>query len=347
MTDPAPPVDIKELTRDQLSQWLMEKGIERFRSDQIFKWIYIHQADSFHAMTDLGRELRDSLSRHFCISRIGIEKIFTSKDGTRKYLFKLSDGNHIESVLIPEREHATLCISSQVGCSQGCAFCLTGRRGLLRNLTAGEIVSQVRDIIKDFRGETKPANIVFMGMGEPLANYRNLVKAIHIITDSAFGLKFSKRKVTVSTAGLVPKIQELGHETRVNLAVSLNATENATRSALMPINRIYPIEQLLEACRKFPLPPTRRITFEYILLKGINDSPEDARRLVKLLTPIRAKINLILFNEFEGSSFTRPDSASVNRFQEILFEKNMTAVIRKSKGQDICAACGQLSGILS
>ncbi|MEW5910906.1 MAG: 23S rRNA (adenine(2503)-C(2))-methyltransferase RlmN, partial [Thermodesulfobacteriota bacterium] len=306
-------------------------------------WIYIHQADSFDVMSDLGKKLRETLDRHFSISRLGLKKTLTSKDGTRKYLFELSDKTHIESVLIPERDHTTLCISSQVGCAQRCAFCLTGRGGFFRNLTTGEIVSQVRDIIKDTGVETKPANIVFMGMGEPLANYRNLVNAIRIITDNAFGLKFSNRKVTVSTAGLVPQIQELGHETKVNLAVSLNATVNSTRSMLMPINRKYPLEQLLDACRKFPLPPTRRITFEYILIKGINDSPEDARRLVKLLSPIRAKINLILFNEFEGSGFVRPDAATVNRFQEILFEKNMTAVIRKSKGQDICAACGQLS----
>ena len=334
--------DINNLTKDQLSKHLTQMGIERFRSNQIFKWIYIHQADTFDAMTDLGKELRERLGSHFSISRLYLKEVLTSKDGTRKYLFGLRDKTFIESVLIPERDHSTLCISSQVGCAQGCRFCLTARGGFIRNLTAGEIVSQVRDVLKHATPEIKLTNIVFMGMGEPMANYKNVTNAIHVLTDSDFGLKFSNRKVTVSTAGMVPKIDELGRSTRVNLAVSLNATDNETRSRLMPINRKYPIEQLLEACRRFPLPPTRRITFEYILIQGVNDSDEDARRLVKLLRPIRAKVNLIAFNEFEGSDFKRPDDASIRRFQEILYEKNLTAVIRKSKGRDICAACGQL-----
>ena len=337
-------IDIKDLTKDQLVEWLKERKIAGYRSSQILKWVYLRQHDTFDRMSDLGKDVRRLLSDHFTIHRLNRLHIESSRDGSRKYLFRLDDGSLIESVLIPEKDHFTLCISSQVGCAQGCRFCLTARRGFLRNLTVGEIVAQVRDVQMDLDGSQPLTNLVLMGMGEPLANYRNVVNAIQILTSSDEGLKFSNRRVTLSTAGLVSKLADLGRDLRVNLAVSLNATEDATRDRLMPINRKYSINALLEACRNFPLPPGRKITFEYILLKGINDTEQDANRLAKLLRPIRAKVNLIPFNQFEESPYARPDEDVIRRFQEILLKQNYTTVIRHSKGQDISAACGQLSG---
>ncbi|MBW2252795.1 MAG: 23S rRNA (adenine(2503)-C(2))-methyltransferase RlmN [Deltaproteobacteria bacterium] len=319
--------DIKELSTEKLASWLEDNEIEPYRSAQILKWIYLKQVDSFDMMTDLSKEVRKLLSLTFSIKRLEKVTVKKSQDGSKKYLFRLKDGNHIESVLIPEKDHYTLCISSQVGCAQGCSFCLTAKDGFTRNLTKDEIVSQVRDVKKDHADPKPVTNIVFMGMGEPLANYKNVVDAVNTILE---------------TAGLVQKLSSLGRETTVNLAVSLNATENETRSILMPINKKYPIEKLLDACRRYHLKPRRRITFEYILLKGINDSTNDANRLVKLLRSIRAKINLIPFNEYEGSIFRRPEESVVNRFLEILHKNGYTAIIRHSKGQDICAACGQL-----
>ncbi len=282
------------------------------------------------------------LAREFAIARLGVEGVETSVDGSRKYLFRLADGKRIEAVLIPERSHYTLCVSSQVGCALGCRFCLTGGGGLERDLSTGEIVSQVRDVIRDVPGPPGLTNIVFMGMGEPLANFAGLADALDILTDNGGGYSFAGRRVTVSTAGIVPRIAELGRQTTVNLAVSLNAADNETRSRLMPVNRAYPLEELIDACVRYPLRPHRRITFEYILLEGINDSPEDARRLARLLRPVRAKINLIPFNRHEGSAFAEPEEAAVLAFQEILLKARYTAVIRRSKGRDISAACGQL-----
>jgi 23S rRNA (adenine2503-C2)-methyltransferase len=229
-----------------------------------------------------------------------------------------------------------------VGCAQDCGFCLTAAGGFERNLTAGEIIAQVRDVKNDLDDDDRLSNIVFMGMGEPLANYKNLVSALKVITDNDCGLRYANRRVTVSTAGLVPKLLALGLDTKVNLAVSLNATDNETRNKLMPINKKYPLEMLLKACRNYHLPPGRRITFEYILIKAINDSEADARRLAKLLQPIKSKINLIPFNAHEGCEYERPHEGVINRFQEILIGKNYTVIIRQSKGQDISAACGQL-----
>ena len=334
-------MDIKDLSKEQLGAWLEANGIKPYRAGQIFKWVFSHQMDQFNSMTDLGQELREKLAAHFVISRLKVERIETSRDGSRKYLFRLADGNHVETVLIPEKNHFTLCISSQVGCAMGCRFCLTARDGFVRNLTAGEIVSQVREIKKNI-GTQPLSNIVLMGMGEPLANYSNVVQAIRILTDRDFGLEFSTRRVTLSTAGLIPELQQLGKDVTVNLAVSLNATDNETRSQLMPINRKYPLENLLEACRQYPLAPRKRITFEYILIRGINDSQEDALRLTKLLRLIKAKINLIPFNEHPGSLFQRPDEKTILKFQDILIQHHYTAMVRNSKGQDISAACGQL-----
>ena len=334
--------DIKELTIDQLVLWLESKNLESYRAIQILKWIYLRQTDTFDIMTDLGKEIRELLSCHFSIARLEKVLIETSQDGSKKYLFKLNDGKYVESVLIPEKDHYTLCISSQVGCAQGCRFCLTARGGFVRNLTRGEIINQVRDVSKCLDDSKRLTNIVFMGMGEPLANYSNVVSAINTITDSDIGLGFSSRRLTISTAGLIPKLSDLGRDTTVNLAISLNATDNKSRNMLMPINRKYPLEKLLDACAEYPLKPRRKITFEYILIKGVNDSIKDAKRLVKLLRPIRAKINLIPFNAYEGSGFNRPEESVILSFREILNKNDYTAIIRHSKGQDISAACGQL-----
>jgi 23S rRNA (adenine2503-C2)-methyltransferase len=342
MMDSQHKISITELTKDELAFWLNERGIKTYRAVQIFKWVYLKQADTFEEMTDIGLEIRKLVSQHFAIDRLGKKRIETSKDGSQKYLFELRDGNCIESVLIPEKNHYTLCISSQIGCAQGCKFCMTARGGFVRNLTMGEIVSQVRDIQRDLKDPSLLRNIVFMGMGEPLANYRNVVNAIYVISSDEAGLGFSSRKVTVSTAGIVPLLEDLGRDTKVNLAVSLNATENKTRDMLMPVNRKYPVEELIEACRRYDLRPRNRITFEYILIKGINDSVEDAKRLAKLLRPVKSKINLIPFNEHELSEFKRPEETVIRNFQEILMGKNYTTVIRRSKGEDISAACGQL-----
>jgi 23S rRNA (adenine2503-C2)-methyltransferase len=335
-------INIIDYTPGQLVAWLAGRGIAAYRADQILKWIYLRQADGFDLMTNLSKDIRELMARHFIIGRLETERIENSRDGSRKYLFKLTDGKRIESVLIPERDHYTLCVSSQAGCAQGCRFCLTATGGFERNLTRAELIAQVRDIKNELGAPEQLRNIVFMGMGEPLANYKNLVSALDTITDNDAGLRFATRRITVSTAGLVSRFRALGRDTKVNLAISLNATDNDTRSRLMPINRKYPIETLLEACRTYPLPAGRRITFEYILIHGVNDSEADARRLAKLLQPIRCKINLIPFNSHEGCDFKRPPESKIQAFYKILFDKNYTVIIRRSKGQDISAACGQL-----
>ncbi|MGD9733936.1 MAG: 23S rRNA (adenine(2503)-C(2))-methyltransferase RlmN, partial [Desulfamplus sp.] len=363
--------DIKELTRDELAKWFEAHNMKSFRAGQVFKWIYLRQADTFDDMTDLAKDARALLNEHFYIPRLEIESTEFSADGTEKLLFKLTDNNYIEAVLIPQKDHFTLCISSQVGCAQGCKFCLTAKGGFVRNLTSAEIISQVRDaklhlelrhkieeqnLDKNNADEVKPkpkrgeptgnagslANIVFMGMGEPLANYDAVVKSLHTITETDFGLKFSPRRVTVSTCGLVPEINRLCMDTDANLAISLNATDDATRSMLMPINRKYPIKELLNACRSYKLKSRDKITFEYILIKGINDSDADANRLVSMLGPIKSKVNIIPFNQHDKSDFKRPSSEDVSRFVQILLDRQVTAIVRKSKGDDISAACGQL-----
>jgi len=344
MTAESSKIDIKDLSRQQLTEWLEARGQRSFRTEQILRWLYLRQTDRFEEMTNLGKPLRAELEAAFVNPRLRVENEVSSRDGSRKFLFRLQDGRHIETVLIPEKDHFTLCISSQAGCRQGCRFCMTAKGGWIRNLTAGEIVSQVRDVKRqvDTMGGMPLTNIVLMGMGEPLDNYANVIKALEVMTDGDWGLKFSSRRVTVSTAGIVPAMADLGRDTRVNLAVSLNATEDDTRSRLMPVNRRYPIADLIEACRRYPLPPRRKITFEYILMKGVNDSLDDARRLVKLLRPVKAKINLIPFNEHPGSEFLRPDPDRIEQFQETLADHHYTAIVRHSKGQDIGAACGQL-----
>lgn len=338
--------NILDLTREDLGQWLENKGIRSFRANQIFKWLYLRLAEDFDGMTDLGKALRATLSEHFTMEALALVDKQTSADTTEKFLHRLSDGELVESVLIPEKDHFTLCVSSQVGCAMDCRFCLTAKNRLTRNLTMGEIIAQIRDarIYVKSKGidPLKLSNIVFMGMGEPLANYDCLVRALAVICDTDYGMKFSPRRVTVSTSGLVPKIRQLGLDTDVNLAVSLNATDNDTRSKLMPVNNKWPMEELLEACCNFTMKPRNKITFEYILMAGVNDSAADARRLVRLLSPIRAKVNLIPFNAHEGAPYKRPSREKIEGFLQVLLDRNMTAIIRKSKGDDISAACGQL-----
>ncbi len=334
--------DIKDFSKEQLISWFQEHEIRSFRADQVFKWAYIRNADTFAEMTDLSKKDRELLEKHFSIKRLNIKKKQISSDGSIKYLFQLEDGNFIESVLMPEKNHYTLCISTQVGCGQGCAFCMTARGGFKRNLTASEILAQIRDIKKTMDDPLRLTNIVVMGMGEPLANYRNLISALGIITDTDVGFKFSTRRVTLSTAGLINRFPDLSRDTKISLAVSLNAVDNDTRSMLMPVNKKFPIEALIDACANYPLPHRRKITFEYILIKGVNDSPDQARKLAKLLRPVKAKINIIPFNEHEGSDFKRPEESAIRAFEDVLHSSGYTTIIRYSKGTDISAACGQL-----
>lgn len=335
--------DLKNLTLDELMNFLAGMGKEKFRATQIMRWIYQRRVCSFAEMSDLAKPLRAELEARAFVSDWTPEVVQESVDGTKKYLFRLSDGQTVETVRIPmERGRTTLCISSQVGCAMQCSFCLTGTFGLLRNLTPSEIVNQVCAAMKD--GPIN--NIVFMGMGEPLHNLDNVVKALKILYTEQ-GLNFSSRRVTLSTSGLVPEMLELGSRIKVSLAVSLNATTDEVRNELMPINRRYPLAVLMKACKDYPLLLQRdRITFEYILIGGVNDSLTDAKRLVKLLHGIKAKVNLICFNEHEGSAFRAPAPENVEAFQTYLLDRNIVAVKRASKGQDISAACGQLKGKL-
>ncbi len=341
--------DILNYSRDELAQWLEKQGIRPFRSKQIFKWIYLRQAGTFEEMTDIGKDMRLLLNKNFTIPRLYLQTKEKSTDKTEKFLFRLNDGNYIESVLIPVKDHYTLCISSQVGCRQACKFCLTARGGFKRNLYPSEIISQIRDIrhyLETNKNKNKILNIVFMGMGEPLDNYDSVIRALDVMTDSDYGLKLSPGKITISTCGLVPGIKKLGFATNANLAISLNATDDSTRSMLMPVNNRYPLKQLLDACRSFKMRPRNKITFEYILIKGINDTIEDAERLCRMLAPIKAKINLIPFNEHSMSAFKTPSREKVSAFLQILLDNKFTAIIRKSRGRDISAACGQLKAKL-
>jgi 23S rRNA (adenine2503-C2)-methyltransferase len=336
------PIDLKEFTLPELEQLMAAWGQPAFRARQLMKWLY-KGVSTFAAMTDIARPFRAELSRRAWISDLRLEQVQAAPDGCRKFLFALEDGNLIESVLIPEEGHYTLCLSTQVGCAQGCRFCLTARRGLIRNLQAGEIVNQVLAVRREISDGLPLTNLVFMGMGEPLANFPALVRALTVIS-APWGLKFSHRRLTVSTAGLAPFIPRLGREARANLTVSLNAADDETRNRIMPINRRYPLQDLISACRAFPLPRHRRITFAYVLLNGINDAPEQARQLARLLRGLRAKINLIPFNRHPRLPYEPPPEERTLTFQEILREANYTVLIRESRGQEINAACGQLAG---
>ncbi len=337
-------LNVKLLSHNELQARLVDMGLKSYRAGQILKWIYTHYVLSFEGMTNIAKGERGLLASVFTIPAPKISKTEVSRDGTRKFLFELEDRHSIESVLIPDEDRKTLCISSQVGCRQACRFCLTGSGGFTRDLRDYEISDQVLEVSRILSQERARSitNIVLMGMGEPLANFDEVIKALKIITSEA-GLGFSPRRVTVSTAGLVPEIEKLGESgVKVNLAVSLNATTDEVRNKIMPVNRRYPMEELVAACKRFPLEPRRRITFEYVMLKGVNDSGEDAQRLAKLLRGIKCKVNLIPFNPFPGSEFERPDDITVRRFQKILLDHHYTAPVRESRGRDISAACGQL-----
>ena len=334
--------DLKDMTLPEMESWAENAGLKKYRGRQLFHWIFGKGVNSFKDITELSLETRDHLEEKGRISGLVELKRQGSSDGTQKILFGLEDGHRIESVLIPDEDRLTLCISTQVGCGMDCGFCLTAVGGLARNLRPSEIVGQVLTLRRT-RPEDQPiTNIVCMGMGEPLANLPNLLKAIEIITHPQ-GLNISGRRITVSTVGLIPQIRKLGRSgLGVNLAVSLNATTEDQRTRLMPINRTYSLKALLRTCREYPLPPRRRIYMEYVLLRDVNDSQEDAQRLARLLKGIRCKINLIPFNEYPGTSYQRPDDETVLRFQSILLDHHYSVFIRKSRGRDILAACGQL-----
>ncbi|MCL2669614.1 MAG: 23S rRNA (adenine(2503)-C(2))-methyltransferase RlmN [Syntrophaceae bacterium] len=335
--------NIRDLSLEEIEVHIAALGKERYRARQMMKWLYQGGATSFGGMTTLAREFRASLEERFRIDEPRLERFLTAEDGTKKLLFTLDDGLTVESVLIPGKNHWTACISTQAGCAMGCRFCLTGQSGLKRNLLTSEIVGQMTMLRRHTPEGPNTKNIVLMGMGEPLANYENVVKAIRLLT-SDFGLGFSNRKITVSTCGLAPQIARLGQEVCVNLAISLNAPDNRRRDSLMPINRRYPIRELLTACRNYPMPGRRMLTFEYILIAGVNDAPEDAEQVAMILKGLHCKLNLIAFNEFPGSPFKTPSPEAVRAFQQVLLDRHYTAVLRASHGRDILAACGQLSG---
>lgn len=334
--------DIAELERPALEAALAARGHPRFHARQIFRWLYRRGVTDADAMTDLSRELRAALASDFIVSTPALAHRDRSVDGTEKFLLTLADGRRVESVFIPDTPGMTLCISTQVGCAMACAFCLTGRMGLVRNLTAGEIVGQVRVLARALGMHETPFNIVLMGMGEPLHNYDETMKAIRILCDE-HGFALPPRRITLSTVGLLPQLERLAREPIMpNLAISLHAPTDGQRGALVPINRKWGIADIIDACRRFPLKKRGRITFEYVLLAGVNDRPEDARRLAKLLQGVKAKVNLIPLNAAAGIPFERPSDAAIDRFAKIVAEKGVDVSVRKSRGRDIRAACGQL-----
>jgi 23S rRNA (adenine2503-C2)-methyltransferase len=316
----------------------------RYRARQIYAGIYRRLLHSWDEFTDLGKQFRDKLKTQFTIAYPPVQQVFVSQDGTRRYLYDVGVGERIESVFIPEERRDTICISTQVGCAVGCLFCATGRLRMRRNLLPGEIVGQILAVQADRGAAAKRLNIVIMGMGEPLQNYENVMKSIRLMTDEA-GMCISPRRVTLSTSGVVPGIRRLAEEPVIpNLAISLNATTDAVRDLLIPINKKWNIETLLDACRSFPLAQRRRITFEYVLIEGINDSTEDARRLVRLLRGLRKKINLIPLNADPWIPLKTPDPERLLAFQQILVDHHITVNIRRPRGDDVSAACGMLAG---
>jgi 23S rRNA (adenine2503-C2)-methyltransferase len=368
--DPAAKPSLVGLTRAQLSDALGAVGVpereRRMRVGQLWHWIYFHGATSFDAMLNVSKVLRAKLAEHFTLARPQVVAAQLSQDGTRKWLIRMppvdakDKGAEIECVYIPESDRGTLCISSQVGCTLTCTFCHTGTQKLVRNLSAQEIVQQLvvaRDMLGDFPGQTRPdddglipsgegvrpvSNIVFMGMGEPLYNFDDVTDAIGVLTDGD-GLSLSKRRITVSTSGVVPQIAPLGDAAGTMLAISLHATNDELRNKLVPLNKKYPIADLLEACRNYPgLSNARRITFEYVMLKGVNDSPAEARQLVRLLKGIPAKINLIPFNPWPGTQYECSDWETIETFSDIVFKAGYASPVRTPRGRDILAACGQL-----
>jgi 23S rRNA (adenine2503-C2)-methyltransferase len=336
------------LGREALAAEMAEFGAEPFRARQLWHWIYRRGVTDFAAMTSLSKPFRDKLAARYVLQRPAISRALTSVDGTRKWLVRFADGEEVETVHIPEDDRGTLCVSSQVGCTLTCSFCHTGTQRLVRNLASEEIVAQVM-IARDALGEwpspqddRQVTNIVLMGMGEPLYNYENIAVALKIVMDGE-GLSISRRKITLSTSGVVPMIRRCGAELAVNLAVSLHAVRDDIRDRLVPLNRKYPIAELLQACRSYPgASNARRITFEYVMLKGVNDSPADARELVRLVAGIPAKVNLIPFNPWPGAPYECPSDAAIKAFSDIVFAAGYSAPVRTPRGRDIFAACGQL-----
>ncbi|HUA33106.1 MAG TPA: 23S rRNA (adenine(2503)-C(2))-methyltransferase RlmN [Candidatus Binataceae bacterium] len=333
--------DLRDATLEELERIVADGGERPFRARQIARWLFQSRVESFDAMSDVPAGLREYLKVHFKIGGAAVAHVARATDGTRKLLIRLEDGEEIETVIIPTDKRITLCISSQAGCAMACEFCATARMGLHRNLTAGEIVAQIFAARRELGFDEELTNYVFMGMGEPLANYPRLIKTLRIMT-AEWGMGISTRRITVSTVGLIPMMEKLAAEIPVNIAVSLHATTNEMRDRLAPINKRYPLEQLIDSCKRLPIRRRDRITFEYVMLAGVNDGAADAKRLVKLLAPLRAKVNLIFFNPFAGSDLGASSRASVEAFQAILQNGNLTATIRESRGLDIAAACGQL-----
>ncbi len=343
--------DLKNFDQDQLIAYVESLGQPAFRGKQIMAWLYRPEITDFSQMTDLAKVFREVLAKHAYISSFDKTVIEKSSDGCVKFGFTLDDGQMIESVLIPEPDRNTLCISSQVGCAMHCSFCLTGTMGFKRNLTPSEIVNQVcavRDYLlkqpaEELIGPDRVTNLVYMGMGEPLNNLKNVITSLSILTEPK-GLDLTSRKITVSTCGIVPKMREFGEKAKANLAISLHAVDDTTRDELMPVNMRYSIDDLLQACRDYPMAKRRRIMFEYILLAGINDSDRDARILAKKLRGIPCKINLLPYNECPDLPYKSPSRERMLAFQKILLDAHYSVFIRNSRGSDISAACGQLAG---
>jgi len=349
-----PPLNLTGLTRDELRSALVEAGVAapekaRMRASQVWRWIHHYGVTDFAAMTDIAKETRAALAERFTLARPRIAERQESADGTIKWLIRFGPGVEVETVFIPDvARSGALCVSSQVGCTLNCTFCHTGTQGLVRNLTAAEIVAQVQ-VARDDLGEwptsnenRRLSNIVFMGMGEPLYNLDNVAAALDVISDNE-GIAISRRKITVSTSGVVPQMQALGEKTGAMLAVSLHATRDELRDALVPINRRYPLAELMAAIRAYPgLSNARRVTFEYVMLKGVNDTPADARALLKLIAGIPAKINLIPFNPWPGAPYECSDPGTIEAFAAILKRAGYASPVRRPRGRDILAACGQL-----
>jgi 23S rRNA (adenine2503-C2)-methyltransferase len=336
------------LGRAALAAEMAAFGAPPFRTRQLWHWIYHRGVTDFASMTSLSKAFRDSLAERYELHRPAVGHCLVSEDGTRKWLMRFADGQEVETVYIPEADRGTLCVSSQVGCTLNCSFCHTGTQRLVRNLSPEEIVGQVmvaRDALGEWpssQDDRRLTNIVLMGMGEPLYNYENVAAALKTVMDPE-GLSISRRKITLSTAGVVPMIRRCGAELSVNLAISLHAVRDDLRDRLVPLNRKYPIAELLEACRRYPgAGNARRITFEYVMLKGVNDSPAEARELVRLLRGIPAKVNLIPFNPWPGAACECSSEAAIAAFSDIVFAAGYSAPVRTPRGRDILAACGQL-----
>lgn len=338
-----PEKNLTELSRAQLRQVVAALGEPKYRADQLYRWVFQHGVRDFDAMTNLPKAMRQKLvDEGYSVGRVTLGRVAESVDGTRKLQVKLDDGGVVETVLIPMAEgEFTQCISSQVGCALKCDFCYTGTLGLARHLTAGEIVDQVLAARAAVPPDMRVTHVVYMGMGEPLHNLDAVLESIETLADPD-GINLSHKRITVSTSGLVPQIDALGQAAPVNLALSLNASDDATRDVVMPINKKYPIEQVLAALRRYPLPPRRKLTVEYVLLGGVNDSDADARRLVKLLRGLKVRINLLPWNPFDARDYARPEDDRVRAFQGIVKAAGYTVTVRTTKGLDINAACGQL-----